>query len=266
MSGIDLILLNVAVMAATVFVLWLISLRLADVSFVDAFWPVGFGVVAWTTWFALSPEHPRAMLLLSLTSLWSIRLGTYLFARWLGEPHEDKRYQAMRRKRPHFKWQSIYVVFGLQGALIVIVGVPVIFGMANANAPLGVLDAIGVIAFTAGFLFESIADAQLAAFKRDEANNGKVLDTGLWAWTRHPNYFGNTLIWWGLFAIAVADHTNLWTLIGPAIMTWLIIRVSGADLLERGLQKSKPGYEDYVARTPKFIPRPPRKKRTQHAG
>ena len=258
MATIDLIALNLVVIGTVVSVLWLISLKLQDVSFIDAFWPVGFGVVAWTTYIAVTAEHPRALLLLAFTSLWSVRLGAYLLSRWVCEPHEDKRYQAMRRKNANFHIKSLYSVFGLQGVLIVLVGLPVLSGISNASAPLGWVDALGVILFSTGFMFESIADSQLAAFKRDKDNAGKVLDTGLWAWSRHPNYFGNTLIWWGLFAIAASDLENLWTCIGPAIMTWLIIKVSGADLLERGLHRSKPDYAAYVARTSKFIPLPPR--------
>ena len=254
-----LIALNAGVIGVIMVGLWLLSLRLHDVSFIDAFWPAGFAVVAWTTFLAVAPDHPRATLRLALTSLWAVRLGLYLLGRWLSEPHEDKRYQAMRRKRPAFAVQSLYLVFGLQGALIVIVGVPVIFGVAGASAPLGWLDALGALLFSAGFVMEAVADAQLAAFKRDPANAGRVMDRGLWSWSRHPNYFGNTLIWWGLFAIAAGDPGNWWTFIGPAIMTWLIIRVSGADLLERGLHRSRPGYADYVARTPKFVPMPPRR-------
>ncbi len=259
MTALSLIGLNLLVVGLVVFGLWLLSLRLKDVSFVDAFWPVGFGVVAWTTYLAADPEHSRATLLLGFTSLWALRLGIYLLSRWLSEPHEDKRYQAMRRNRPHFKWQSIYVVFGLQGALIVMVGVPVIFGIANAQAPLGWLDAMGVLFFTAGFMCESLADSQLAAFKRDKDNEGVVMDKGLWAWSRHPNYFGNTLIWWGLFLIAASDTANLWTVVGPILMTWLILKISGVSLLERGLHQSRPGYDAYVARTSAFIPLPPRK-------
>lgn len=259
MTGLELIALNAVVIAAIVFALWLVSLFLRDVSFIDAFWPVGFAVVAWTTYVAAPPEHARGMLILAFTTLWAIRLGGYLSARWSAHGEEDKRYQAMRRKRKAFAFQSLYLVFGLQGALIVLVGTPVIFGIANADAPLGWTDGLGVLLFTAGFILEAVADSQLAAFKRDPENQGRVMDQGLWAWSRHPNYFGNTLIWWGLFALAIGDAQNWWTAIGPAVMTWLIIRVSGADLLERGLQRSKPGYAAYVARTSKFIPLPPRR-------
>lgn len=261
-GAIGLVALNLGVVGAVVLVLWAVSLWLRDVSFVDAFWPVGFALVAWTTFIAVWPQHARATLLLAFTSLWAVRLGLYLFGRWLGEPHEDKRYQAMRRRRPYFALQSLYIVFGLQGALIVLVGLPVIFGIAQAEAPLGWLDAAGVVLFSAGFVLEAVADNQLAAFKRDPANAGRVMDRGVWAWSRHPNYFGNTVMWWGLFTIALGDPGNWWTVIGPLVMTWLIIRVSGADLLEKGLHTSRTGYADYVARTPKFIPRPPRRRRS----
>lgn len=259
MTGLDLIGVNFAVIGSLMCVLWLISLRLSDVSFIDVFWPVGFGIVAWTSYLLLpGAPHSRALLLLGFTSLWALRLGLYLCARWLSEPHEDKRYQAMRRNRPDFKWQSIYLVFGLQGVLIIIIGTPVMFGIANAGAPLGWLDALGVALFVVGFLFESIADTQLAEFKRNPANADNVMSKGLWAWSRHPNYFGNTLIWFGLFAIAASDQANWWTLLSPLLMTWLILKVSGVELLERGLTETRPGYADYVARTSRFIPRPPR--------
>ena len=255
----DLLILTTAIIAACVFGLWLLSLPLKDVSFIDAFWPLGFGIVAWISYLATAPEHPRALLVLALTSLWAIRLGTYLLSRWLQEPQEDQRYQAMRARRPGFAWQSLYVVFGLQGALILIIGLPLMAGISNAAAPLGVLDALGMTLFVLGFLMEALADAQLAAFKRNPANEGKVLDTGLWAWSRHPNYFGNTVLWWGLFLIAVADTQNWWTIISPILMTWLILRVSGVSLLERGLRKRRAGYDAYAARTSAFIPHPPRR-------
>ncbi len=255
----DLLILTTAIIAACTFGLWLLSLPLKDVSFIDAFWPLGFGIVAWISYVATAPEHPRALLVLALTSLWAIRLGTYLLSRWLQEPQEDQRYQAMRARRPGFAWQSLYVVFGLQGALILIIGLPLMAGISNAAAPLGLLDALGMTLFVLGFLMEALADAQLAAFKRNAANEGKVLDTGLWAWSRHPNYFGNTVLWWGLFLIAVADTQNWWTIISPILMTWLILRVSGVSLLERGLRKRREGYDAYAARTSAFIPHPPRR-------
>jgi steroid 5-alpha reductase family enzyme len=257
MTPTDLLLLNLAVIGTCVAGLWIVSLPLRNVSFVDAFWPIGFGLVAWTTYLAAAPEHPRALMLLAFASLWALRLGVYLLSRWIGEPEEDKRYQAMREKRSAFSVQSLYLVFGLQGVMIVLVGLPLIFGISNAEAPLGWLDAAGLVLFVSGFLMEAVADTQLAAFRREPANAGKVMDRGLWAWSRHPNYFGNTVLWWGLYLIALSDAGNWWTVIGPILMTWLILKVSGVSLLERGLEKSRPGYSAYAARTSAFWPRPP---------
>jgi len=127
---------------------------------------------------------------------------------------------------------------------------------ASSRGDLGALDALGVLLFGAGFLFESVGDWQLARFKADPANRGRVMDRGLWAWTRHPNYFGDFLLWWGLFALA-ASAGRWWTAVGPAVMSVLLMRVSGVTLLERGLARSKEGWSDYAARVPAFFPRPP---------
>ena len=255
--------LNAGVILALMLAVWALSLALRDAGIVDIFWGPGFAVIALVTW-AADPGHgARAALIAGLTMLWGLRLGLYLFIRWRGEPHEDRRYAAMRAKRgPAFWWQSLYIVFGLQAVIMLLVSLPVQFGiMAPAPAHLTALDLVGALMVLAGLAFESIGDAQLMAFKADPANKGKVMDRGLWAWTRHPNYFGDALVWWGLFVTAFSAPTLWWTAIGPAVMTWFLINISGKALLERGLRKSRPGYDEYVARTSGFIPLPPKRKR-----
>ena len=255
--------LNIGVILALMVAVWAISLALRDAGIVDVFWGLGFAVIALVTW-ATNPGYgARAALIAGLTMLWGLRLGLYLFIRWYGEAHEDRRYAAMRARRgPGFWWQSLYIVFGLQAAVMLIVSLPVQFGiMAQAPAHLTLLDLVGALIVLTGLAFESIGDAQLMVFKADPANKGKVMDRGLWAWTRHPNYFGDALVGWGLFIIAFAAPALWWTALGPALMTWFLISVSGKALLERGLRKTRPGYDDYVARTSGFIPLPPKRKR-----
>ncbi|MEX0839622.1 MAG: DUF1295 domain-containing protein [Parvibaculum sp.] len=254
--------LNAGTVLALMLAVWALSLPLRDAGIVDIFWGPGFAVVAVVTWAANPGYGARAALIAGLTILWGLRLGLYLFIRWRGEPFEDRRYAAMRAKRgPAFRWQSLYVVFGLQTAVMLTVSLPVQFGiMAQTPAHLTILDLAGALTVLAGLAFESIGDAQLMAFKADPANKGKVMDRGLWSWTRHPNYFGDALVWWGLFLIAFSAPALWWTAFGPALMTWFLVSVSGKALLERGLRKSRPGYDDYVARTSSFIPLPPKRK------
>jgi steroid 5-alpha reductase family enzyme len=239
---------------------WLVSLILRDVSIVDIGWGLGFVVITWVARGAGSGEGPRSMIQAVLVTLWGLRLGTYLLYRNWGRA-EDYRYAAMRRRiGPSYAYLSIFMVFGLQGVLMLTVSLPVqaVQGAAS-TAPLGPLDALAVAMFCVGFFFEVAGDLQLVRFKAKPESLGKVLDSGVWAWTRHPNYFGDALQWWafGLFALSVEGAA--WTLIGPALMTFLLLRISGVHLLERGLRKRKPDYEAYAERTATFIPRPPRR-------
>jgi steroid 5-alpha reductase family enzyme len=130
--------------------------------------------------------------------------------------------------------------------------------VAPAPAALGTLDVVGTALVAIGLAFETIGDLQLARFKRDAANRGRVMDRGLWRYTRHPNYFGDTVVWWGLFAFALTTPAHAWTIVGPLVMTYLLTRLSGVPLLERKLVRTRPAYADYVARTSSFVPWPPR--------
>jgi len=237
---------------------WLVSLVLRDVSIVDIGWGLGFVLVTWVAHIFGNAEGARPLLQAILVTLWGSRLAIYLLNRNWGQP-EDYRYAAMRKRvGPAYSYLSLVLVFGLQGVLILIVSLPVqaVQGIGSGS-PLGLLDTLAVAMFATGFFFEVAGDQQLAKFRSDPGNRGKVIQHGVWAWTRHPNYFGDALQWWafGVFALAVPGAA--WTLLGPALMTFLLVRISGVHLLERGLRKRKADYAAYAARTPAFIPRPP---------
>jgi steroid 5-alpha reductase family enzyme len=222
---------------------WGLSLRLRDVSIVDVIWGPAFVVVAWVV-FALDGD----LLVAVLVTVWGLRLGLHLLARKLRERREDPRYGAWREKHgARFPLVSLVTVFLLQGALVWVVSLPV---QAAGESPVRWL---GVAVWAVGLAFEAVGDRQLAAFKASPENRGKIMDRGLWRYTRHPNYFGDFLVWWGLYLVAGA----WWAVIGPLVMTALLTRVSGKDHLERAMS-ARPGYADYVTRTSGFVPLPPR--------
>jgi steroid 5-alpha reductase family enzyme len=228
---------------------------------------VGFAFVALTAYAACPAPTWRARLVLALTLLWGVRLGLYLAWRNAGQG-EDFRYGAMRKRHgERFPLVSLYSVFGLQAALCWVISLPVQVAIASSlPAMLGPLDALGTALFGLGFFFESVGDLQLARFKADPLNRGKVMDRGLWAWTRHPNYFGDTVVWWGLFTIALSTRAGLFTLPAPLLMSFLLLRVSGVPLLERSLVRRRPEYKEYMERTSAFFPRPPRRPAGERSG
>lgn len=232
---------------------WIVSLVVKDASIVDIVWGVGFVVVGWIALYRGGTDS-RSWLVAILTTVWGLRLAGYLAWRNLGKG-EDFRYRAMRRRYgERFGLASLIVVFGLQGLLMWVVSLPV---QAAAGGELGPTDAMGIALFAVGFFFETTGDIQLARFKKDPANQGKVLDTGLWRYTRHPNYFGDFCVWWGLYVIALAGGA-WWTIVGPLVMTALLMKYSGAGLLEKTIASRRPGYAEYVRRTNTFFPGPPR--------
>jgi steroid 5-alpha reductase family enzyme len=240
--------------------LWLVSLRLRNASIVDIAWGPGFSAIA-LLGAALGAGSPaRRALCALLACAWGLRLGVYLFFRNRGKG-EDFRYRAMREHHGNrFPLVSLGTVFALQGALMWFISLPLqVAASAPAPAALGVLDALGAALFALGFAFEAIGDWQLARFKANPANAGAVMDQGLWRYTRHPNYFGDCVVWWGFYTIACATPWGWATLLSPALMTFLLLRVSGVALLERGLVRRRPAYRDYVARTSAFLPLPPRR-------
>ena len=241
--------------------LWLVSLARRDVSIVDIWWGPGFAWLAAIAHALAAAPGPRGMLLLALVTVWGLRLGGHLLWRNWGHG-EDARYARMRRHHgERFRWISLATVFGLQAVLQWVVSLPLLLGQLVPGAlPLGALDALGIALFGTGLFFETVGDAQLARFKADPSNRGRVMDRGLWRYTRHPNYFGDCLVWWGLFTIAAATPAGPWTIASPLLMTFLLLRVSGVALLERSLVRTRPEYRDYIERTSAFFPRPPLRK------
>lgn len=237
------------------FALWLLSLRLRDASIVDIWWGPGFALLALVA-HATSPD-PNGILTV-LVCLWGLRLGVYLGWRNIGHG-EDRRYGAMRRKRPdRFALWSLFAVFGLQGFLQWFVALPVLVAQASRGpgATSGFV-VTGVAVFSIGLFFEAVGDWQLARFKADPQNKGRVMDRGLWRYTRHPNYFGDACAWWGIFLACLPNPGVIFTVLSPIAMTWLLLRVSGVPMLERSLSR-KPDYAAYCKRTNAFLPRPPK--------
>lgn len=244
--------------AAAVFVLmlafWLLSLRLQDASIADIAWGLLFVTVAWV---GFAVGGGSAMLLAALlTTVWGVRLAVYIGRRNLGHG-EDRRYGAMRARRPERFWiWSLFGVFLLQGLLALVVSLP-LQSLAAAAGEITWPVLVGAAVFVLGLGFEAVGDAQLSSFKRDPTNEGKVMDRGLWRLTRHPNYFGDAVVWWGLWLVAVGGSAGWWTAVGPALMTFLLLRVSGVAMLESDISGRRPGYAEYVERTSAFFPRPP---------
>ena len=238
--------------------LWAWSLRARDVSLIDRAWGPLFVLLAWLWLGLMHATHPRGLLVAGLVSVWGLRLGWHITRRNRGHG-EDPRYAAMRADSPAtFPWTSLVTVFALQAVLATLVALPIHAALRpEAPSALVPLDAAAILLWLVGFTFEAVGDAQLAAFKREPANRGRVMDRGLWAWTRHPNYFGDACLWWGFGVFALPTPGAGWTLLGPVLMTVLLRRVSGVTLLESTMA-SRPGYAEYVARTSAFLPRPPR--------
>lgn len=237
---------------------WVVSVAIKDASIVDIIWGAGFVLVAWVAFFTGDGDEARKWLITLLASAWGLRLSGYLFIRNRGKG-EDYRYQAMRRHwGPRFPIISLVTVFGLQGVLMLVISLPLqVAQLSGMPEGLTWIDYVGAAVFAVGLGFEAVGDFQLARFKADPANAGKVMDRGLWRYTRHPNYFGDAVLWWGLFLIAAARPANLVVIFSPVVMTFLLTRVSGVPLLEKSLAKRREGYADYIARTSSFIPRPP---------
>ncbi|MEI6199260.1 MAG: DUF1295 domain-containing protein [Actinomycetota bacterium] len=245
----------VIIMVAT----WLVSLVMKNASIVDIVWGLGFAVTSWVLALTIDGDPTRQALLAFMVGLWGVRLGSYLAKRNLGHG-EDWRYKAMRKKKgAKFGIVSLITVFGLQGALMFIVSLPVMFGNSDATPGVGPIAVIGIMVWAIGFLFEAVGDWQLARFKRDASNAGKVMQTGLWSLTRHPNYFGNALLWWGIGIVGAETGSGVIGFIGPVVMTYFLLNVSGVPMLERSLNKRREGYAEYAARTSGFIPRLPKK-------
>lgn len=256
----DINTLLVCSIAVGVYVLaqWISSVWLRDASIVDRFWGGGFVLIAAVALLHTGASDVRPWIVMVMVAIWGLRLSAYLTWRnWGGG--EDYRYQAMRKRHGDaFWWKSLYIVFGLQGFLTWFIGLPLMLTMISANSsPLSWIDDAGIALWAIGLAFESVGDWQLARFKANPENKGRVMDRGLWRYTRHPNYFGDALLWWGMFIVTLSATGAYWTVICPIAMTFLLMRVSGVPLLERRLNKTRPEYADYAARTSAFFPWPP---------
>ncbi|MCB9654114.1 MAG: DUF1295 domain-containing protein [Deltaproteobacteria bacterium] len=263
-----LILANSAALFGLFLVLYFVSLVRRDASIVDIAWGPAFVLVAWIGLLAGGAPGPRPAIVTALVTLWGVRLGLHLFLRSRGRG-EDLRYRAMREAHgARFAWVSLFTVFLLQAALVLVISTPVTLIASRSadtatleasamGASLSWLDAMAAILMISGLLIESIADLQLTRFLRDPRSRGRVLDRGLWRYSRHPNYFGDAVVWWGLGLFGLASGGWI-SLLGPSIMTFLLLRVSGVVLLEKTITARRPAYAEYVARTSAFFPRPRR--------
>jgi steroid 5-alpha reductase family enzyme len=250
-SAAGLVLILLAVLAS-----WVVSFMKRDVSIVDSMWSVLIVLPMFACLTSLPQIGPRAFGVLVLAGLWAIRLAAYITWRNWGEG-EDYRYREIRaRNEPRFEWKSLYLVFALQGLLAWTVSVSLIASVAG-TAPLGWLDALGGLLFVIGFVFEAVADAQLVRFRASPANRGKVLASGLWRYTRHPNYFGEFCIWWAFYLLALSAG-GWWSIVSPLLMSVLLLKVSGVALLEKNIGERRPAYREYIARTNAFFPGLPR--------
>jgi steroid 5-alpha reductase family enzyme len=247
--------LPVLLIAATI--TWLVSLPLRNVAIVDSLWSLMLFAAGVVYALGADPRAPRLAFVLWLLAIWAARLSFYITSRSAGKG-EDRRYQAIRaRNQPRFAFKSLYLVFWLQALFAWIISLPLLGAFAG-NAPLGWLDYSGALLWVVGLVFEAGGDWQLARFKKNPANADAVMNRGLWRYTRHPNYFGEFCIWWGFWLVAVSAG-GWWSLPGPALLTLLLLRVSGVSLLEKDIGNRRPQYADYVLKTNAFFPGPPRK-------
>ena len=257
-----ILLVDFALSAALFAALWIVSIVIKDPSFIDSWWALGVVVLAGATFVQL-PEHTtHALVLTALSGLWGLRLGAYLFWRWrkLGL---DRRYKKMldeahEQRGWNFAITSLLLIFAPQFALQFVLALPVTLGQAAAPFSFGPIAATGAMLSGFGIIYEMIADLQLAHFKSLPANDGQLMDKGLWHYSRHPNYFGEMCTWWGLYLLACETLPGALTIVSPILLTILLTRVSGAPTTEPHMQDTRPAYAAYKARTSAFIPWPPK--------
>ncbi len=257
---------NAAILLGIVLLLWVVSIQINDVSFVDSFWGGGMALLAIVSWLRLAEPGPLATLIMAMTVLWGARLAIHLFRRWRREGEDPRYARMMRRPREQggFALAALTKVFLGQAVLLFLVSSPAQAGVlaAGGEQPISGLAAVGLAVWFLGVFFEWVGDWQLARFRADPANRGAVMDRGLWRYTRHPNYFGDACAWWGIWIAAASAGwwVAAWTIAGPIFLTFTLTRWSGKPLLEAGMAKRRPGYADYVRRTSGFFPLPPKKR------
>jgi steroid 5-alpha reductase family enzyme len=258
MSNTEILLVSAAVTFAYVTAVWVLSVVLRNASIIDIGWGLGFVLLGSLYHVALDGWGGRRVLVATLVLIWGLRLSGYLLWRSWGKG-EDFRYKQSRDEDPDsFLWKSYFRVFLVQGFALWVISQPLRAAQQSPTPDhLTAFDIIGTAVFAIGFLFESIRDYQLARFKANPANDGKVMDRGLWRYTRHPNYFGDATLWWGFFLIAAGAGDGWLTIYSPLLMTFVLLRISGVRLLERTLKQTKPAYDNYTRRTSAFFPWPP---------
>jgi steroid 5-alpha reductase family enzyme len=261
------LLINFALLMVIILALWAYAVHIRDVSFIDAFWALGMVILALASWLQIDGQGRRADVLLALTGIWGLRLSWHLFTRWRAHG-EDPRYTKIMSATIAAKgWSwgktALLSVFLTQAPLLFVTCLPAQLGIwasEGGRTIMGPFGWAGAVIAIVGIAFETIGDAQLNAFRADPGNKGKVLNTGLWRYTRHPNYFGDACTWWGIWLIAAETGPWGWaSVIGPVFLTFTLTKWSGKPLLERGLKKTRPEYADYIARTSGFFPWPPKK-------
>ena len=236
---------------------WLASLYKRDVSIVDSVWSLFFLGALLTWWLSPIANGPRATVTVALVGLWALRLCGYLTWRNWGHP-EDRRYQAIRaRNQPNYELKSLVIVFALQALLAWWIALPIL-PVLKSSQPWGWLDSLGATVFITGLILETMADAQMARFKAQPKGKDAVLNTGLWRYSRHPNYFGESVVWWGFYLMALGAGAPLWLVTSPLLINFLLVKVSGVPMLEQDIAERRPAYRDYILSTSSFIPRPPR--------
>ena len=253
----DLLLIAALTIGLLMLITWVVSVVIDDASIVDIVWGLGFVLATWSTYlFGDVEANARVVLILVLVSVWGLRLTGYLAWRNIGKG-EDRRYQQMRKKGPDSFWLvSLWKVFGLQAVIMWVVSVPAVVTLGSDTA-LWWLDYIGVAVWAVGLFFETVGDLQLARFKAKPGSKGQVMDGGLWRYTRHPNYFGDFCVWWGIYLVAAAGGA-WWAIFSPLAMSALLMKYSGVGLLEKTITRRRPGYDEYVRRTNTFFPGPPK--------
>ncbi len=258
----EVFLLNTILVVSAVILLWIISLIIRDASIADVFWGLGFVLIAWNTFFLGEGYPVRKILMLVLTNIWGIRLAGHIFWRNRGK-EEDYRYREMRHRHGEKFWLvSFFEVFLLQGFLMFVISLPLQIGQISAQpSEITVLDSIGSILWVTGFLFEAVGDFQLVRFLARPSHEGTVMNRGLWAYSRHPNYFGEACMWWGLFIIALSVPFGMVALVSPLTITFLLLRVSGVTMLEKDLKQANPKYAEYIRTTNAFIPWFPKRRK-----
>jgi steroid 5-alpha reductase family enzyme len=257
-NGVNIYTLNLAAVVMTAFAGWLLSLKTENVTVADTLWAAGFVLIAWISFFFSEGWIGRKWLLAAMTTCWGVRLGLYMFVRNRGKK-EDPRYAAWREKYgENFRIVSLFNVFLVQALFLWLISLSLQRGMISGEPNSWTwTDLAGAAVWMAGFWIETVADRQLFRFKSDPANKGKIMDRGLWAYSRHPNYFGESLVWWGVFLVGLSTPSSWWTVLSPMLITAVLVWMTGVALTEETILRTRPAYRDYMKKTSAFIPWPP---------